>query len=222
MLKIDKDIFINTWEQFSEHFTSQNPDWLNLYDNSNEWSAKFLGGKKSCSKSSPIGNFFKMKFSELRYRTEDGSFDLVFSFSSNYSKLGYLHKTEIDFFDIEGWFYPTMYDVIIEVENDCRCSWQEMAKLTWVRCPLKVLVTYNWHPFDTLIWQTETKMLVDTFSNIIHQSNQNFKDNSQTEYLLIIGNNADKKLSWSYHKFDSDGQHEEEKRQLTRYCQKQG
>ena len=67
---------------------------------------------------------------------------------------------------------------------------------------------------DESIWQIETKMLIDTFSNIIHQSNKNFKDNSQTEYLLIIGNNADNKLNWTYHKFDSDGQHDEEKQKL--------
>lgn len=202
---LNADIFIESWKQFSEEFISKNSDWLTLYENNTDWSVRFLGGKRSCSESSPIGNFFKQKFSGLRYRTEDGSFDLAFSLSPNYSKLSYLYKGDIDFFDVDG-FYPTMYDVIIEVENDCKCAWQEMTKLSWVRSPLKVLITYNWHPCDALIWEAETKMLVDTFSNIIHQSNQTFKDNSQTEYLLIIGNNADSKLNWTYHKFDSDGQ----------------
>ena len=205
---LNADSFIEGWEQFSQDFISKNLDWLTLYENNTEWSARFLGGKKSCSERSPIGNFFKSKFPELNYRTEDGSFDLVFSFASNYSKLFYLNRNEIACFDAEG-FYPTMYDVIIEVENDCRCSWQEMTKLTWVRSPLKVLITYNWHPSDTLIWRTERKMLIDTFSNIIHQSNQTFKDNTQTEYLLIIGNNGDNKLNWTYYKLDSDGQYEE-------------
>lgn len=207
MPKINAEIFIECWKQFSEHFIFSNPDWLKIYENNTEWSIRLLGGKRSCSESSPIGIFFETKFEGLRYRTEDGSFDLAFSLEGNYKQLSYLTKSGIGFYNVDG-YYPTMYDVIIEVENDCRCAWQEMTKLTWVRSPLKVLITYNRHQFDTSIWQTETKMLVDTFSNIIHQSNQAFKDNSETEYLLIIGNNADCKLNWKYHKFDSDGQRE--------------
>ncbi len=196
--------FIECWEQFSQDFISKNIDWLTIYNNNSDWTLLFLGGKKSSSEGSPIGNFFQEKFSGLRYRMEDGSFDLAFSLSPNYSRLSYLYNGNIDFFDVDG-FYPIIYDVIIEVENECKCAWQEMTKLTWVRSPLKVLITYNWHPSNIEIWQTESKMLTDTFSNIIHQSNQAFKDNPQTEYLLIIGNNANSKLNWAYHKFDSDG-----------------
>ncbi len=87
-----------------------------------------------------------------------------------------------------------------------------MAKLRWVRSPLKVLITYNCHPYNTDTWTIENKMLVDTFSNVIHQSNLHFIDNTQTQYLLIIGDNADNKLCWTYYKFNSDGQLGEEKR----------
>ena len=204
---LNADNFIECWELFSQDFISKNSDWLTLYESSADWTTRFLGGKQSGSESSPIGNFFQQKFSRLRYRTEDGSFDLSFSVAPNYSQLPYLYKGNIDHFDIAASdFYPTHYDAIIEIENDCRCAWQEMAKLTWVRSPLKVLITYNWHPSDKSIWQTETKMLTDTFSSIIHQSNLQFKDNTQTEYLLIIGNNANNNLNWTYHKFDSDGE----------------
>jgi len=56
-----------------------------------------------------------------------------------------------------------------------------------------------------------TEFMLDNF----HKSNQTLYDSSQTEYLLIIGNNGDNKLSWTYHKFNSDGRYEKTKRQLT-------
>lgn len=202
---LNADNFIECWEQFCQDFVSENIDWLVLYESSTGWTARFLGGKKSGSKTSPIGNFFQQKFSGLRYRTEDGSFDLSFSLAPNYSQLPHLCKGNISHFDVEG-FFPTHYDAIIEIENEYKRAWQEMIKLTWVRSSLKVLVTYNWPLSDKSIWQTQNKVLIDTFSRIIHLSNENFDDNSQTEYLLIIGNNDSRKLNWTYNKFDSKGQ----------------
>lgn len=196
--RINADIFISSWIDFGQRFTSENMDWLKFYNNDARWSEKFLGGKKSSSVNSPIGKFFANKFG-LRYRTEDGSFDLAFASADNYKQVSYLVRNEIYFFDIEGQFYPTSYKVILEHENECARAWQEMTKLTWVRCPLKVLVTYNYKASN------ENAMLAQSFKTIISQSNKEFKDNSSTEYLLIIGNNIDKKLNWTFYKFNSAG-----------------
>lgn len=191
MTRLNGNTFIKTWQGFSKQFILDNPDWLNIYENNSEWSARFLGGKRSSVETSPIGDFFSKNLKGLRYRTEDGSFDLAFSFAENYR----------DF----GGFYPTMYNVIIEVENNCKCAWQEMAKLIWVRSPLKVLVTYNRHPCDTAVWKAETKTLQEGFSDIIKQANEKFPENSDTEYLLIIGNNANNNLNWSFQIFNTCG-----------------
>lgn len=198
MPQINADTFISSWIEFSEQFTLQNPDWLTAYDNSSAWSNIFLGGKKSSSDSSPMGQFFATKHG-LRYRTEDGSFDLALSSSDNYKQIPYIDRNEIYLFDVENQFFPTSYDIIVEIENECACAWQEMTKLSWVRCPLKVLVTYNSKS------DKENEMLTKSFETIISQSNKKFADNQATEYLLIIGNNKDKKLNWTFYKFDSDG-----------------
>ncbi|MBS0646119.1 MAG: hypothetical protein JSR97_05960 [Verrucomicrobia bacterium] len=199
MTRINADIFISSWVEFSQKFTTENLDWLELYESNHCWSEKFLGGKRSSSDNSPIGKFFADKFQGLRYRMEDGSFDLAFSFADNYKKIPYLNRNEISNFDLENQFYPSSYDILLEIENECVCAWQEMTKLTWARCPLKVLVTYNNK------WSNENEMLAQSFTTIISQSNTDFKDNQETEYLLIIGNNADKKLNWTFYKFDSNG-----------------
>ena len=201
--KINANAFIKCWNVFSSHFVQQNSDWLSIYDSNTEWTSCFLGGKQSGNSNSPIGEFFKEKFG-IEYRTEDGSFDLSFSSAKKYENLSCLNKRGIEKFNVEG-FYPVMYDVIIEIENNFRCAWQEMTKLTWVRSPLKVIITYNWHPNDIEIWEQEDKVLVATFSEIIRQSNVGFADNSKTEYLLLVGNNEGQKLNWKPYKFDSGG-----------------
>ncbi|MBI2729663.1 MAG: hypothetical protein HYX40_02730 [Sphingobacteriales bacterium] len=190
---MDANAFIKIWNEFSIDFEDKNPNWLQAYANDNDWTNLFLGGKKSSSTNSPIGNYFFSKNNKLRYRTEDGSFDIAFSYLENYN------------LDIDG-FYPPMYDVIIEVENQQGRAWQEMTKLIWVRSPLKVLVIYNWHPNDKTQWQKENIMLSETFKGIIKQSNQAFAENPSTEYLLIIGNNEKERLNWKHFKFDNAGQ----------------
>lgn len=200
ILRINSDIFISLWNEFSQQFTSENSEWQVLWDSDFLWSKKFLGGKKSSSETSPIGQFFQEKFQDIRYRTEDGSFDLAFSFAPNYAGIPYINRNKIDHFNLDDQFYPAAYDIIVEIENGCNYAWHEMTKLTWVRCPLKVLITYNGK------WSNENEMLVLSFSTIISQSNKNFKDNLATEYLLLVGNKTtDNKLEWKHFKFDSNG-----------------
>lgn len=187
--------FIKSWKEFSVQFMTENPDWLKAYQRDGTWSPKFLVTKSSNSKISPIGNFLKDKF-KLRYRTEDGSFDIAFSSANNFENIPSIKNDQ---------FYPAYYDIIIEVENKFNRAWQEMTKLTWVRCPLKVLVTYNSSDENDSKIALENEMLVQSFTTIIDQSNKNFADNVQTEYLLIIGNAKDENLNWAFFQFDSTG-----------------
>lgn len=204
MKQLTSSEFIKAWEEFSVQFIRENPDWLKAYQHDGTWSPKFLVTKSSNSKISPIGNFLKDKF-KLRYRTEDGSFDIAFSSAENFKNIPYIFKNEIKKFELEDQFYPAYYDIIIEVENKFNRAWQEMTKLTWVRCPLKVLVTYNSSDENESIITLENDMLKESFRTIIDQSNKNFADNVQTEYLLIVGNAKNENLNWNFFQFDSTG-----------------
>lgn len=201
MTRINADYFIDCWKEFSNEFTLKNEGWELAYNNDSAWTNLFLGAKKSSSDSSLIGKHFKGKFQNLRYRTEDGSFDLTMSTANNYKNIPYIAKNNISYFDIEEEkYFPTSYDVIVEIENKHERAWYEMTKLTWVRSPLKVLVTYH-NKQDV-----ENKALVESFKTIISQSSFQFKDNPETEYLLIIGDNKEKFLIWEFYKFDNEGQ----------------
>ena len=204
MNQITASEFIKSWKEFSIQFIRENPDWLKAYQHDGTWSPKFLGTKRSNSECSPIGKFIKDKF-HLNYRTEDGSFDIAFSSAENFKKIPFILKNKIETFELEEQFYPAYYDILIEVENDCNTAWQEMTKLTWVRCPLKVLVTYNSSDENESIIALENEMLVQSFTTIIDQSNKTFADNVQTEYLMIVGNAKDENLNWNFFQFDSTG-----------------
>lgn len=191
----DADAFIAAWKEFTNAFVSGHPAWQKAYQDNASWSKLFLGGKKSTSKGSPIGDFFSEKH-DFRYRTEDGSFDIALSTAKNYNEL----PIHLD----DSVFYPRTYDIIIEIENYAESAWQEMTKLTWVRCRLKVLITYHFNK-DESKWDTENEMLIKSFETIIKQSGENIREDDRTEYLLIIGNDKYNTLNWKYVKFDSKG-----------------
>ena len=132
---------------------------------------------------------------------EDGLFDLTFSSAENIKEIKYLYRGKENSFNIEEQFYPTSYDIIIEIENNPSSSWQEMAKLTWVNCPLKVLVTYYNKDKNDL----ESDILVHNFSNIIKNCNSKFQENNKTEYLLLIGRIENDKLIWDSFIFNTQG-----------------
>ena len=67
------------------------------------------------------------------------------------------------------------------------------------------MVTYNSDNLDEQQIKSENEMMIKTFTTIIEQSNANFVDNNQTEYLLLIGRQANDKLSWTHKIFDDSG-----------------
>lgn len=200
------DIFLNHWLAFSNQVTS-NVDWIKHWQTSTAWSNYILGTKRSSSESSPVGEYFRKHFDKLRYRTEDGLYDLTMALGDNYKSIPTLDKDyQLTTFDSnEKDYYPAVYDVLFEHENEIYYSWHEVAKLAYVRGLLKVLVTYN---SDNLVEQqikSENEMMIKTFTTIIEQSNSNFADNNQTEYLLLIGRQANDKLIWTHKIFDDSG-----------------
>ena len=206
MKVITAEIFLNHWFAFSNQLTA-NVDWLNHWQSSTAWSNYILGTKRSSSDSSPVGEYFRRHFNNLRYRTEDGLYDLTMALGENFKSIPTLDKNyQLTAFDSnEKDFYPSVYDVLFEHENEIYYSWHEVAKLAYVRGLLKVLVTYNSDNLDEQQIKNENEMMVKTFTTIIQQSNANFADNNQSEYLLLIGRQAKDKLIWTHKIFDDNG-----------------
>lgn len=206
MKVITADIFLKHWIDFSQTLTS-NEDWLTHWQSSTAWSNYILGTKRSSSNTSPIGEFFRKHFNKLRYRTEDGLYDLTMSLSNNFTDIPTLDKNynQITFQPKEADYYPAIYDILLEHENEIYYSWHEVAKLAYVRGLLKVLVTYNSDNLTKLQIKNECEMMEKTFSTVIKQCNSNFADNLQTEYLLLVGRQVADELVWFHQVFDDNG-----------------
>lgn len=206
MKQITADIFLKLWLEFANEKTSTN-DWKNHWQSSKAWSNYILGTKRSSSDSSPIGDFFQRYFTNLRYRTEDGLYDLTMTLNGNFIDIPTLDKTYSPtlFKPKSEDYYPTIYDVLLEHENEIYYSWHEVAKLAYVRGLLKILITYNTDNLTQQQTSSECEMIARTFTSIVRQSTQNFADNSQTEYLLLIGRQERGELKWFHRTFDDRG-----------------
>lgn len=208
MKKITAQVFYQHWLSFSKLELELENKWKDAWNTSKDWSKLILGTKTSSNSDSPIGNYFKEKYKkELRYRTEDGLYDLSFSLGGNIKTIPSLNsKYETDKFELGSEiYYPSVYDVLLEHENEIYDSWQEVAKLAYVRAYLKVLVTYHTDNLAEYQIANERKMMIDTFNTIVKQCSKEFSDNSQTEYLLILGRNKSGVLSWDYQIFNFEG-----------------
>jgi hypothetical protein len=190
--------FVETWKEFSQEFTKRETGWIDAYESATEWSRLFLGSKRCVNNGSPIGDEFKEKHPELYYRTEDGSFDISFFSAPGFQNIPSLTRLGA-YLEVDRLSYPVAYDILVEIENSARDAWREMTKMTWVQCRLKVVVTY-FHKHSG-----EEELLRQSFQSIISQSNPALKENPDTEYLLLIGNNEGKQLNWKSFIFNSEG-----------------
>jgi hypothetical protein len=204
---ITAEIFVKHWLNFSKDEITQNQEWLNLWQTTKKWSNWIVGTKKSSTTESPVGKYFSEQFTGLRYRTEDGLFDLSMSLDKNLSDVPTLDKNyNPEIFKIaDNAYYPAIYDVLLEHENEIYTSWEEVAKLAWSRSFLKVLVTYNHdHTIREQIIK-EHEMMIETMKSIISQCNAGFADHPETEYLLLIGHKEGNELRWFHQIFDANG-----------------
>lgn len=206
MKSISAADFILHWISLFEHITSQSA-WIERWNSNTKWSELILGTKKSSTANSPIGEYFKTQYQNLRYRTEDGLFDLTMTLANNIDEIPTLgkHYEHITFKLPDKEFYPVSYDILLEHENDIYSSWNEIAKLTYVRGYLKVLVTYNSDTTDNVRIEKENQMIFRSAKKIIGDSNAVLRDNDSTEYLILIGRKLHDKLTWTSKTYKFDG-----------------
>ena len=205
MTKISATEFVNTWKEFiNDRLIDTN--WTTFWKSNTNWSDFILGGKSSSQENSPIGRFFKERYANLGFRTEDGSIDLSFFDQTSSFEFKTLDK-DWELINLPKEGYPSHYVALIEHENDIYSTFHEIAKLTYYRAQLKVLVTY--HSKDNLESakrSNELKMLTDSFEQVLKKSALSFPENRDVEYLLIVGGLINGELKWTFQIFDHSGQ----------------
>ncbi|MBV6641044.1 MAG: hypothetical protein KI791_10005 [Cyclobacteriaceae bacterium] len=204
-MEITASEFISTWKAFMT-FKTQTPDWKDHWNSNTDWSNFILGGKKSSNKTSPIGQFFQNKYGEqnLGFRSEDGLVDLTLFDKSDALEFELLDKNWKPE-KIRRPDYPCHYQVLIEHENNIYTAWEEIAKLTYYRARLKVLITYISDDLPIDKRNLEIKMMESSLKDVISKSNRIFPEHTSTEYLLIIGAKDRDQLVWNYRTFDTKG-----------------
>lgn len=201
-----KDFFAH-WVHFINEEIKSKPNWINKYNNDdNWWTKQILGTKQSKSEKSPFGDYIANRIS-LRYRTEDGLTDLSFATDFSLENVYSLHENKDDRNPAisKKNYFPQFYEILLEHENDIYSCYQEMAKLAYSRSRLKVLITYNENVDATSNYKYVTDVLLENFCEIITQSNQKYPENNETEYLLIVGQLDNKNLAWNAYIIDSTG-----------------
>jgi len=176
------------------------------YNDNKLWTELTIGTKQSEEMNSPFGDFIKNK-TGLRYRKEDGLTDLSFATKNSFDKVYSLHEKQVDRTKVisDSVYYPSFYEILVEHENDIYSCYEEMAKLTYSRARLKVLITYNENTDDTSDYKYAIDILLENFRTIIKQANQKYPENSKTEYLFIIGQIDSNKLVWYSCIFNHNG-----------------
>lgn len=200
---INAKTFLKFWDEFTGNFIEKK-DWKKLWENDKEWTEAIVGTASSKNQDSELGNFLQEKF-DLLYRKEEWKVDLVLAKAEIFSTLKDLNN---DNMPLDKWFYPENYEILIEHENNIESCWEEMAKLAYLRAKLKVLITYyNYDDASECI--KEIEILKHNFKTIIKQTNSTNPENSETEYILIVGqkiteNNAPN-LVWYKYAFNTKG-----------------
>jgi len=200
---ISANEFTKYWIEFIEQKILTKPYWKKWYDNEyKKWTEKTIGLPVSEEKNSPFGDFIKSK-TGLRYRKEDGLVDLTFAPEKNFEGIFSLHEKPKDRSDVlkkdpeKVPFYPRYYSILVEHENDIYKCYEEMAKLAYCRARLKVLVTYNENVDLKDDYMYLEEVIVQNFNKIKQQSNENFPENENTEYLLLVGQKRKDTLTWN-------------------------
>ncbi|MEX0568104.1 MAG: hypothetical protein Q6363_002965 [Candidatus Njordarchaeota archaeon] len=127
----------------------------------------------------------------LRYRFEDYKIDVVLAGCAN-----------LIYEQYDDRFWPLERLVLVEHESFIENVIEELYKLLYWRAPLKVFISYP--------SQSSKKSIDDymkTFAEIIKRSNKWFPENSETQYLFIIGqmNESRKGLKWQAYVIDTEG-----------------
>lgn len=198
--------FIDVWKSFSATIVENNESFSELWKEPKVWTQRVLGPSHDNDSKSRLGKSVKDTFENLRYRPEEWKVDLVMAKEQHNWPIPKVWKKWP-----EKWaefFWPITYEVLIEHEDSCSISYEEMAKLIHLRAPLKVLITYTHEAgheqSEGLIKETQ-----EQFEAMLKAAWNSFPENPETEYLLIIGQlegeGDQSKVNWFYTIYSANG-----------------
>lgn len=213
---IDARTFIELWKAFAQNLPKAE-DLERRWSDKVWWTENVIGPPKASGKLSPLGDHIKKEGGlgeTWFYRTEEWKVDLVLAQRGLNWKVpvGWEHREDW----VEEWkreFLPVTYGILIEHEDTCGTSWEEMLKLIHLRGKLKVLITYTTDVHDERslkaskdhVWHTR-----EQFMDMLIQASDSYPENEKTEYLLIIGqlDNRSKpaEVKWYYSIYKSTGE----------------
>jgi hypothetical protein len=197
--------FLDKWKLFIEenHLKgSVSSKILERYKSNKKWTRYIVGSPKRKENDSNLGKFICVHEPTLQYRKEEFKLDLVFSENNANENLIKIKSGKP--LNMEGTFYPNVYDIILEHENYSNKSWEEMFKLTRFRANLKVLITYLEFNVDG---KKQMEALTKNFIEIVKNSHQGFQ--TKEEYVLITGerinNDNGDSIRWNFASIQTDG-----------------
>ncbi len=108
----------------------------------------------------------------------------------------------------KGKFTPSGFHCLVEHENGQDIE-IEMWKLLFWRCPLKIIIFYDYHEYEK-ISETNKDWLpkkLGLLKPMLSNANNFFEENPNTEYLLLWANKEGRNShpQWRYLKLNSQG-----------------
>lgn len=188
------EVFKNEWQKIIQNEMGKK-EMLEKYIYSQTWTEYML-----CSNCGFLKNIM-LRINEnyklnMKYQKEWYTIDVLYT-GDNIFK-----ETDKKDFNIRSLWYPKNIYAIIEHENGNNIE-EEFWKLLFWKCPLKVLIFYDWH-CDQKKTDYKKKWLnnkIEALEKMFNGVNDFYHENIETEYLFIIGHrkNDNEEPTWKYH-----------------------
>jgi hypothetical protein len=158
----------------------------------------------------------KDKFWNLYHKVADFTPEVTKEINAIINEMGYRSQNEYFRIDATGWqgkyemveklaeavkMNAHLWDlkIAVEHENNPKDWTDELVKLVHIRCPLKVVIGYNYSDK-----RDEDEKKLD-YASICMNMTSAFDNNGKEEYLVILGNCHPKEKGKSYEEFDYRG-----------------
>lgn len=180
--------FIAAWKEFAQRFGS-GEDLATAWHGKTAWTHRTIGPACVSQTDSPLGKFLADRLGGgWRFLKEYWHVDLALARKPNMPR-PYLWKEDEQVL-WDSRFEPIVPDILIEHEDACGISWEEMIKLILLRSRLKVLITYTTDVHDERSRAISEEHIAKTrtqFEGLLDAAWRTTPECEGTEYVLIIG-----------------------------------
>ena len=188
-----KSMAENFYECFKESLKQSNDVTYENYQNNSSWTAVMLGekrlgekriGEKRRGEAEGILSDVIKKFEGEGIQTEKEYYRVdIIGYKNRKNELIKLIDSEECKDELrKGNLSPFLWDLLVAVEheNDRKKWLDEVCKLSYIRCPLRVVITYGWNGKD------EIPKGIEIAKKILKETKAFVPDSNQ-EFLIIMG-----------------------------------